>query len=48
MQQFTSLLLDLFPRERLHFAGLNLVQAAHDLFLPGGVNVLINGRIKTG
>jgi len=48
MQQSTSLLLNLFPRDRLHFAGLHLIQAVRDLLLPGGVNVLINGRIKAG
>jgi len=42
MQQFTSLLLDLFPRDRLYLAGLNLIKAARDLLLPGGVNVLID------
>ena len=48
MQQFTPLLLDLFPRDRLHFTGLNLIQAAHDLLLPGDVNVLIDGCVQTG
>ena len=31
MQQRASLSLDLFPSDGLYFAGLNLVQAAHDL-----------------
>jgi hypothetical protein len=48
MQQCTPLLLDLFPRDSLHFAGLNIMQAAHDLLLPGCVDVLINGCIQTG
>ena len=48
MQQFTSLLLDLFPRDRLYLAGLNVIKAAHDLLLPGNVNVLIDGCVQTG
>jgi len=48
MQQRTSLLLDLFPRDSLYLAGLNLMQAAHDLLLPGGINVLINGCVQAG
>ncbi len=46
MQQRTSLLLNLFPRDSFHFAGLNLVQTVHDLLLPGGVNLLINCCIQ--
>ncbi len=48
MQKRTSLLLNLFPRDSFYLAGLNLMQAAHDLLLPGGVNVLIDGRIQAG
>ena len=46
MQQRSSPLLNLFPRGSLYFAGLNLVQTTHDLLLPGGVNVLINGCVQ--
>src|SRR5439155_26951783 len=48
MQQRTSLLLDLFPRDSFYLAGLNLMQTAHDLLLPGGIRVLINGCVQTG
>jgi len=48
MQHFTSLLLDLFPGDCLYLAGLNVIKAAHDLLLPGGVNVLIDSHIQAG
>ena len=48
MQQRMSLLLDLFPRDSFYLAGLNLVQTAYDLLLPGGIHILINGCVQTG
>ncbi len=42
MQQRTSLLLDLFPRDSFYLARLNVMQAARDFLLPGGIRVLIN------
>ena len=48
MQQRTSLLLDLFPRDSFYLTGLNIVQTARDLLLPGGIHVLVNGRVQTG
>ncbi len=48
MQQCTSLLLDLFPRNSFYLAGLNVMQTAHDLLLPSGVNILINGCVQAG
>jgi len=48
MQQRTSLLLDLFPRESFYLAGLNVMQAAHDFLLPDSVNVMIHGCVQTG
>ena len=46
MQQCTSLLLDLFPRDSLDLARLNIMQAAHDLLLPGCIHVLITVASK--
>jgi len=48
MQQCTSLLLNLFPRDSFYLTGLNLVQTAHDLLLPGGIHVLVNSCVQTG
>ena len=46
MQQRTSLLLDLFPGDSFYPAGLNLMQAARDLLLPGGIRVMITVASK--
>jgi len=48
MQQRTSLLLDLFPRDSFYFARLHIMTAANDLLLPGCIHVLINGCVQTG
>ncbi len=48
MQQCTSLLLNLFPRDSFYLTELNLVQTAHDLLLPGGIHVLVNSCVQTG
>ena len=48
MQQRTSLLLDLFPGDTFYLSRLDIMQAAHDLLLPGCVHVLINGCVQTG
>ena len=48
MQQRASLLLDLFPGDSFYLAGLNLMQAAPDLLLPGSIHVLVNGCVQTG
>ena len=48
MQQCTSLLLDLFPGDRFCLARLDLMQTAHDLLLPGGVDVRVDGGVQAG
>src|SRR5579863_5869148 len=48
MQQRTSLLLDLLPRDRLHPARLNVMQTTNDLLLPSGVGVWIDRRVQAG
>src|SRR5260221_12484838 len=47
MQQRASLSLNLFPSYSLYFAGLNLMQTAHDLLVPCGVHILVNGGVQT-
>jgi hypothetical protein len=46
MQQCTSLLLNPFPRDSLYLARLNVMQAAHDLLLPGCIHVLIDSCVQ--
>jgi hypothetical protein len=48
MQQRTSLLLDLFPRDGFYFARLHIMTAASYLLLPGCIHILINGCVQTG
>jgi hypothetical protein len=38
----------LFPRDSFYLTGLNVMQTAHDLLLPSGIHVLINGCVQTG
>ncbi len=48
MQQCTSLLLDLSPRDSLYLARLSIMRAAHDLLLPCCIHIWIKGCVQTG
>jgi hypothetical protein len=48
MQQFVPFLLHLFPGDSLYPAGVNVMQTASDLYLPGGIHIFIDGCVQTG
>jgi len=47
MQQCTPLLPNLFPRDSLYPAGLNVMETVNHFLLPGGIYVLIDGCVQT-